>query len=75
MFAEQMTVQMLDLMAEAAGGKLFIFHLKGIAKTILSAHTDGIRARDNAPLAGKTEAAFKSRLFTALSDNFGVDEF
>ena len=48
---EQMAVQMLDLMAEAAGGQLLVLHLKQIAVAVLRPDTHRIGARDDAELA------------------------
>ena len=65
---------MLDLVAEAARGQLFVLNFKLRAVTVLRAHAHDHRARDDAVLARYAQAALKARLLALGLDDLWVDE-
>ena len=60
--AEQVSVQMLDLVAEAAGGKAGAFDLKRVAVPILCADFDMVRALDDAVPLRQAQTALTALL-------------
>ena len=65
MLHKQVAVQMLDLMAEAAGGDPLILHLKPLAVTVLRLDTHHIGAGHLAVFPGHAEAPLLSYLRAA----------
>ena len=74
MLHEQMAVQMLDLVAETAGGQTLVLHLKPVAVAILSADADDLRPRDLAVFPGNTEAALQAGLLTLSTDDLRIHQ-
>ena len=72
MLGVEVAVEMLDLVAEAARGQLFVLNFKLRAVTVLRAHAHDHRARDDAVLARHAQAALEARLLALGLDDLGV---
>ena len=74
MLHEQMAVQMLDLVAEAAGSQSLILHLKPVTVPILRPDADDLRAGDLAVFPGNAEAALQTGLLTLGADDLRIHQ-
>ena len=72
---KQMTVQMLDLVTEAAGRQCLILHLEKCAVPVLSPDPHRVGTGHHAILSRNAEAALQAGLFAVGGDDLGVHQF
>src|SRR5216684_4189978 len=74
MLEKENAVEVIDLMAEGAGEKIFAANFVGLAFGVLSLHGDKLRADDVAAKAGNREASLFFADFSLGVNDFGIGE-
>lgn len=72
MFGEDVTIQMLDLVTEAAGSHLFSLYLKPVAIPVLGFYLDPHGAKHITPASGNGETPLQAILLPLLLNDFRV---
>ena len=74
MLHEQMTIQVLDLMAEAPGRQALVFDLEPLTVPVLGTDTHHLRPRYHAVFPGNAQAALQPGLFSLGVDDLRVHQ-